>query len=373
MKKVMKLVYCTLGVFMLCVGPVFSTQDEDPASSKKAKKNSAVIAKIADSDKDGVPDNEDECPNIPGLVATKGCPDSDGDGIPDHLDDCPTTAGLKQFKGCSDSDLDGIPDNRDVCPYEAGPTSNNGCPLPGEKGQDNISKVSRVIDTINLDDEANLQIMRYERYAAEQELNRQLKEKEYLAKLANSSETTGETTSVVDKKSPIATNTVIINNTVKGDAATDNAVTDNAVKGDAVKDNIAVVDTPTNPLITLSTVKIDNSMYMSYKPKLEELLKNMRFHDGLVRFFDENKFFDALSELASYCNAYPEWKVIFRCYSSETDNAFGNKQLFSNRVYILKQILVEDLHVPIERLSFINNMSHASEVSNFISLEITVK
>jgi hypothetical protein len=344
-----------LAVFLLSATPVFSVPDEDPVASKKAKKTTTAIAKATDSDNDGVPDDEDECPNIPGLAATKGCPDSDGDGIPDHLDDCPTIAGLAQFKGCPDSDLDGIPDNKDVCPYEAGPASNNGCPLP-EKIKGSPSKETRVIDTISLDEERNLQIMRYERYAAEQELKRQ----EYLTQLANSniSNSAAETRvemPVAGDKTPAVT------------AETKNDV----VKDDAVKD--AVVDTPSNPLTTLSTVKIDNAMYLSYKPKLEELLKNMRFQDGRVSFADENKFFDALSELASYCNTYPEWNVTFRCYSNETDNAYGNKQLFSNRVHTLKQILTDDLHIPAQRLNFVNSISHTSEISNFISLEITVK
>ncbi|MDR2286092.1 MAG: thrombospondin type 3 repeat-containing protein [Prevotellaceae bacterium] len=348
MKQVMKLVYCVLVVFLFSTAPVFSVPDEDPVSSKKAKKTTTVITKATDSDNDGVPDDEDECPNIPGLAATKGCPDSDGDGIPDHLDDCPTIAGLVQFKGCPDSDLDGIPDNKDVCPYEAGPASNNGCPLP-EKIEGTTSKETRVIDTISLDEERNLQIMRYERYAAEQELKRQ----EYITQLANNNRNS----------------TVVVETPVPGDKMPPVVITE-------TKENAAentVVDTPSNPLTELSTVKIDNSMYFSYKPKLEELLKSMRFKDGRVSFADENKFFNALSELASYCNAYPEWNITFRCYSNETDNAYGNKQLFSNRVHTLKQILTEDLHVPAQRLNFVNSISHTSEISNFISLEITVK
>jgi hypothetical protein len=65
--------------------------------------------------------------------------------------------------------------------------------------------------------------------------------------------------------------------------------------------------------------------------------------------------------------------LTFRCYSNETDNAYGNKQLFANRVHILKQIMVDDLRVPAQKLNFVNNISHTAEVSNFISLEITVK
>jgi hypothetical protein len=34
-----------------------------------------------DKDKDGVSDNNDLCPDVPGDARFKGCPDSDGDGI----------------------------------------------------------------------------------------------------------------------------------------------------------------------------------------------------------------------------------------------------------------------------------------------------
>ena len=37
--------------------------------------------KPADRDGDGVPDEEDACPDEPGTIETKGCPDRDGDGI----------------------------------------------------------------------------------------------------------------------------------------------------------------------------------------------------------------------------------------------------------------------------------------------------
>jgi hypothetical protein len=343
---------------MLCGWTVFSVPDDkDPAKSKKSKKQDIIVVNAADSDNDNVPDSEDECPNIPGPKATKGCPDSDGDGIPDHLDGCPTVAGIEQFGGCPDTDLDGIPDNRDVCPYDAGPASNNGCPLLAKKNESESSRGTKMIDTINLDEERDMQIMRYERYIAEQEL----KQQEYLNRLANSMASNDNNAATADSDRQASTN----------------IVKNNRTEDDNVKKEIAVavptVAPPAEPVATLSTVKIDNAMYLSFKPKIEALLKNMRFQDGRVRFVDENKFFDALVELASYHKAYPEWTMIFHCYSNETDNAFGNKQLFSNRVYTLKQILVNDLKVPANKLSFTNDISSSSEVSNFISIEITVK
>ncbi|MGB6084456.1 OmpA family protein [Moheibacter sp.] len=43
----------------------------------------------SDRDKDGIPDEEDECPDVPGLKEYNGCPDTDGDKIEDRLDECP--------------------------------------------------------------------------------------------------------------------------------------------------------------------------------------------------------------------------------------------------------------------------------------------
>ncbi|QBQ53251.1 OmpA family protein [Nitrosococcus wardiae] len=77
---------------------------------------------IPDSDKDGVPDDSDQCPGTPAgaEVDQVGCPvDSDNDGAPDYLDQCPDTpVGVKvDNAGCPlDSDGDGVPDYLDQCP-----------------------------------------------------------------------------------------------------------------------------------------------------------------------------------------------------------------------------------------------------------------
>ncbi|MDR1582441.1 MAG: thrombospondin type 3 repeat-containing protein [Prevotellaceae bacterium] len=420
MKKFIIVTYCTLIVYILSQTHIFATVDEDP-NATKAKKTVSTATKIVDSDNDNIPDNEDECPNIPGLAITKGCPDNDGDKIPDHQDDCPTIFGLEQYKGCPDSDLDGIPDNKDVCPYEAGPVSNNGCPLPEKKDSKYIYRRTKVVDTINLNEERNLQIMRYERYAAELELKRQ----EYLSNLANGeiNSDSGHTGTMQDLEimhneryaaelelewernvsQYIGNESILSNNSSfveeyntpinpgskkKISASTTSNETKrtpvNTNKSFDKKDNdkeknnainktpIPADYTPASKIV-LSTVKIDDAEYLSHKPKLEALLQNMRFQDGRVTFADEGNFFKALSQLASYCKAYPEWKLRFHCYSNETDSAFRNKQLFSNRVYTLKQILIGDLHISADRLSFVNSISHTPDISNFISLEITTK
>ena len=93
-----------------------------------------------DTDKDGIPDNKDACPEVPGLKEFNGCPDTDGDGIPDKDDACPQVKGPKEFNGCPDTDGDGIADKDDKCPDVAGPAENGGCPWPDTDGDGVLDK-----------------------------------------------------------------------------------------------------------------------------------------------------------------------------------------------------------------------------------------
>lgn len=90
---------------------------------------------VQDADGDGLPDEEDACPNAAGPAATRGCPDGDGDGMADASDACPAAAGVAP-DGCPppppDADGDGVLDAEDACP-EAPETRNDfqdedGCP-----------------------------------------------------------------------------------------------------------------------------------------------------------------------------------------------------------------------------------------------------
>jgi hypothetical protein len=101
---------------------------------------------IPDTDRDGVPDDEDQCPTTPAGPHPDpfrpGCPeaDEDADGVPDVDDACPVTPpGPKpdpKRPGCPfiDTDGDGISDADDACPTRPGPASpepaKNGCPDP---------------------------------------------------------------------------------------------------------------------------------------------------------------------------------------------------------------------------------------------------
>ena len=59
---------------------------------------------MPDTDKDGIPDDKDDCPTVAGLPGYKGCaiPDTDKDGLNDELDQCPTIAGIAGNNGCED-------------------------------------------------------------------------------------------------------------------------------------------------------------------------------------------------------------------------------------------------------------------------------
>lgn len=103
-------------------------------SKAKVEELPAVLFVPVDTDGDGIPDEDDECPEVAGLPELKGCPDTDGDGITDHKDECPDVAGLAEFNGCPDRDGDGIPDHKDECPDVAGLAKFNGCPEPDTDG-----------------------------------------------------------------------------------------------------------------------------------------------------------------------------------------------------------------------------------------------
>ena len=85
------------------------------------------VAKVADSDSDGVSDGLDQCPDTPygAPVDSLGCEiqqkapvDSDDDGVDDNLDKCPDTplGTMVNVHGCpNDADGDGVPNFRDRC------------------------------------------------------------------------------------------------------------------------------------------------------------------------------------------------------------------------------------------------------------------
>ncbi|MBU4487223.1 MAG: OmpA family protein [Candidatus Delongbacteria bacterium] len=121
-----------------------------------------------DNDGDGVSDLKDKCPNesedLDGYKDEDGCPDddNDGDGIKDSYDNCPNDPedfdGYEDMDGCpeNDNDKDGIPDNLDKCPNEPedfdGWMDTDGCPdydNDGDGISDEIDKCPSEAETIN--------------------------------------------------------------------------------------------------------------------------------------------------------------------------------------------------------------------------------
>ena len=87
-----------------------------------------------DTDGDGIADNADQCPEVPGIAKYNGCPipDTDKDGINDETDQCPTVAGIAKYNGCPipDTDKDGVNDEEDRCKDVPGVARYQGCPVP---------------------------------------------------------------------------------------------------------------------------------------------------------------------------------------------------------------------------------------------------
>lgn len=132
-------------------------QVQDPAAPKVVS-NAAQATRPAplaqqvpgDRDGDGVQDQHDLCPDVPGPAANKGCPyktneDTDLDGVINEADRCPTVPGPAMNNGCpldrnscpvQDFDQDGVPNTDDRCPSEKGPIENMGCPYPTENDTD---------------------------------------------------------------------------------------------------------------------------------------------------------------------------------------------------------------------------------------------
>ena len=96
-----------------------------------------------DTDKDGIPDDADKCPTVPGVARYNGCPvpDTDGDGINDEEDKCPNVYGVARYQGCPvpDRDKDGVNDEEDKCPDTPGTKENNGCPEIKEEVKQKIN------------------------------------------------------------------------------------------------------------------------------------------------------------------------------------------------------------------------------------------
>jgi len=102
------------------------TQDKEDECPDEA--GMPIYKGCPDKDGDKIIDKIDACPDLPGTPELNGCPDKDADGVADKDDECPDDAGTVANKGCPDKDGDGLLDKDDKCPEKRGPASNNGCP-----------------------------------------------------------------------------------------------------------------------------------------------------------------------------------------------------------------------------------------------------
>ena len=119
------------------------TKDKDDDGVSDLKDNCMEVPGLwafkgcpPDKDGDNIIDKNDSCPDVKGVPEFFGCPDKDGDGVQDKVDQCPDNAGSKEHNGCPDTDNDGIFDDTDVCPALQGTPENKGC--PSDKDGDGI-------------------------------------------------------------------------------------------------------------------------------------------------------------------------------------------------------------------------------------------
>lgn len=114
------------------------SNEKDSCPNVPGEKSNNGCPKKVDSDGDGFNDDVDQCKDIPGECdgceckpPPPGCPDKDRDGICNNEDKCPNNYGFTRYGGCPipDTDKDGVNDEKDNCKYDPGPISNNGCPV----------------------------------------------------------------------------------------------------------------------------------------------------------------------------------------------------------------------------------------------------
>ena len=108
------------------------SDDKDACPEEAAKTPNGCPEAPPDGDRDGVPDADDVCPSET-ATTRDGCPlpmDTDEDGVPDPRDSCqeeyaPNPDGCPDI--IPDRDRDGFPDEEDACPDEPAATM-DGCP-----------------------------------------------------------------------------------------------------------------------------------------------------------------------------------------------------------------------------------------------------
>ena len=153
-----QLVGATLGIWLTSTTPppvppkdtdkdgIPDDQDLCPLQPGTAKWHGCPVP---DTDHDGVDDEHDSCKTVPGVARYNGCPvpDTDNDGIDDEHDSCKTVPGVARYNGCPipDRDGDGVNDEEDQCPDTPGTRENHGCPVTKKEAQEKINYTAKNI------------------------------------------------------------------------------------------------------------------------------------------------------------------------------------------------------------------------------------
>ncbi|HUT04366.1 MAG TPA: S8 family serine peptidase [bacterium] len=140
----------------------------DPDKNPEPLVNVEGLGGEGDSDGDGIPNAEDNCPN----TANPGQEDADNDGVGDVCDNCPTdyNPGQEDWDGdgdgdvCDDYDGDGIMDDVDNCREVPNPGQEDSdgdgvgdacegaqCDINGDSVEDNLNDVGTYINGLTMD------------------------------------------------------------------------------------------------------------------------------------------------------------------------------------------------------------------------------
>lgn len=251
---------------------------------------SIALGGCPDKDGDGLADRDDSCPDEAGEARLNGCPDGDGDGVADNVDDCPDAAGLRRFSGCPDTDNDGIVDKEDNCPTVAGIPAMNGCPDADRDGitddKDNCPDTPGVAEHGGCPDTDN--------------------------------------DGVADNEDTCPTTPGI--RRFNGCPDTDN---------DGVSDNLDKCPTLAGPSANEGCPEIA----AEDKATLDRAMQNINFQTGSARLLSSSR--SVLDEIAEIVVRYPGYNLFIDGYTDSAGNDFANQQLSENRVRTCADYLAE--------------------------------
>jgi outer membrane protein OmpA-like peptidoglycan-associated protein len=255
-----------------------------------------------DTDADGIPDFEDECPVIPCIAAFNGCPDTDNDGIRDSEDDCPEAPGLAELQGCPDSDGDGVSDKDDECPNTPGTKENKGCPPAADRDGDGIP---------DEDDRCP----------------------DLAGTLSGCPDTDGDGIADIDDKCP----------TIKGELRYDGCPD---TDGDGLDDLTDRCPTMAGPVDNGGCPHIEKED----KETLEFAMRAVQFEHGSARLKPESN--KILKQVADIMRKYPDYRLEINGHTDNTGAETFNQKLSEQRARSCYDYLIaQGIHI--KRMSFI--------------------